>query len=877
MAAPSPPESPRRLGDFEIVRELGRGGMGVVYEAVQVSLNRKVALKVLASSLGLTANSIERFQREAEAAAKLHHTNIVPVYATGAQDGIHFYAMEMIEGTSLDRVIRGLRQGRTSTIVEPARTVGPTVAAGSEEPAKSIEPTAGADLAATGPYVEKAPSPSSTSDNSSGLSSGSGYFDTVARIIADVADALDHAHKNGVIHRDIKPANLLLASTGRLSVNDFGLARILEQPGMTMTGEFVGTPAYMSPEQIASGRIPLDHRTDIYSLGATLYELLTLERPFHGERRDQMLAQIVQNDPRAPRRLNPQIPMDLETICLKAMEKDPDRRYRSAKDLAEDLRRFVNRYAIAARRAGPLERLHKWVRRHPGLAAALGAVLLAVGSAGYFAYQSHVAGRQIQQDKLQKALDDALVKAMGGDFPNAEKALDEAVLLGATIGQIRLLRGQFALHRGQTKEALDHLEEAARLLPNNVAAQAILFLAYLDAGQYDRFYIRINELERLKPTTAEDFLYRGQVLCHSDIKEGLPMIDKAIELRDSYIARLIRADVRTKIAQQTGRPEDTELAIEDAGVARALLPKNPVALAISLEAHLVAANTYERLGQAEKSAAAQEQAARDAETLKRFPTFPRGVRSRLLYLDRIGDEEGIRAEYLRVKEGQGVPSAARFYFHVLYRRGEFAEALKVLEHYPKTGNEMMVHIMRAFTLANLPDGPAKALAEYREAVESGKGGRRGARGDLYPPTVLCFLGRSQEAADFYRMISKAGVDLPREKGRWYQKVVDFQAGLASADDLLATAGSSQWYLCEGHFFIGINLLGRGDRQGAREHFEKSIDTRVVWFLEHEWSRSLLARMQNDRAWPPWIPNQEEPKKCESGRAHGRRCRAIRRH
>src|SRR5580658_9321734 len=131
---------------------------------------------------------------------------------------------------------------------------------------------------------------------------------------------------------------------------------------MTMSGEFVGTPAYMSPEQIASGRIPIDHRTDIYSLGATLYELLTLERPFRGDRRDQMLAQIVEKDPPPPRGLNPHVPVDLETICLKAMEKDPDRRYRSAKDLAEDLRRYLNRYAIAARRAGPLERLHKWVR-----------------------------------------------------------------------------------------------------------------------------------------------------------------------------------------------------------------------------------------------------------------------------------------------------------------------------------------------------------------------------------------------------------------------------------------------------------------------------------------------------------------------------------
>ncbi len=149
-------------------------------------------------------------------------------------------------------------------------------------------------------------------------------------MIAEVADALEYAHQQGVIHRDIKPSNLLLSPAGRLSVNDFGLARMLEQPGMTITGELVGTPLYMSPEQITAGRVPMDHRTDIYSLGATLYELLTLRPPFAAEQRDQLLAQIIQKDPTPPRKVNGKVPVDLETICLKAMDKDPDRRYQTA-------------------------------------------------------------------------------------------------------------------------------------------------------------------------------------------------------------------------------------------------------------------------------------------------------------------------------------------------------------------------------------------------------------------------------------------------------------------------------------------------------------------------------------------------------------------
>jgi serine/threonine protein kinase len=228
-----------RLGDFEIDREIGRGGMGIVYEALQVSLNRKVALKVLRGGLGLTAKAVQRFHREAEAAARLHHTNIVPVYATGEEDGTHFYAMELIDGPSLDQVIGQMRQ--TRKVHQSPEGMSHQGTDASPSPS----------LAATGPYVPEADSRPTL--GAEAFHSDSRYFDTVARMMAEVADALDYAHRQSVIHRDIKPSNLLLSPAGRLSLNDFGLARLLEQPGMTLSGEFVGTPAYMSPEQIAVG------------------------------------------------------------------------------------------------------------------------------------------------------------------------------------------------------------------------------------------------------------------------------------------------------------------------------------------------------------------------------------------------------------------------------------------------------------------------------------------------------------------------------------------------------------------------------------------------------------------------------------------------
>ncbi len=273
----------QRLGDFEIVRELGRGGMGIVYEARQVSLNRKVALKVLGTSLGMTTKAVIRFRREAEAAAKLHHTNIVPIYATGEHEGTHFYAMELVEGPSLNFVIRQLRtsglDGRSALKDLEAGVAVEADATQTRQPPHEIPSSVGESTASVMPaWVAETMCPESSSqsrssninDSSSTLAAGNEYLDTVAKMIADVADGLDYAHNHGVIHRDMKPSNLLLSPDGRLSINDFGLARMLEQPGMTMTGEFVGSPLYMSPEQIAAGRVALDHRTDIYSLGATL-------------------------------------------------------------------------------------------------------------------------------------------------------------------------------------------------------------------------------------------------------------------------------------------------------------------------------------------------------------------------------------------------------------------------------------------------------------------------------------------------------------------------------------------------------------------------------------------------------------------------------
>jgi WD40 repeat protein/serine/threonine protein kinase len=387
----------QQVGDYRIVREVGRGGMGVVYEAEQVSLGRRVALKVLSAPIVQDPRALVRFQREARAAARLHHTNIVPVFDVGQDGDTFYYAMQFIQGQGLDEVIEevrrfgaaslpaGVRDGtpRPSTLGSPGRQLAQSLITGRyqpQDPALASPAPDGADPPAEG---TGAPAPvvlPGAPDLSNTHSGPRHYFASVAGIGRQVAGALAYAHARGIIHRDIKPSNLLLDVAGVVWVADFGLAKT-EDDGLTRTGDIVGTLRYLAPERF---RGECDPRADVYALGLTLYELLVLRPAFPATDRLGLIDQIKADEPPRPRALDARIPRDLETIILKAGDKDPTRRYQTAEELAEDLRRFLADEPIRARRASRGERLSRWARRDKGLAASLaviGLLLLAAALA----------------------------------------------------------------------------------------------------------------------------------------------------------------------------------------------------------------------------------------------------------------------------------------------------------------------------------------------------------------------------------------------------------------------------------------------------------------------------------------------------------------
>jgi len=374
-AADPPPIEP--LGDFRIEREIGRGGMGVVYEAVQMSLGRRVALKVLPFAAALDAKQLQRFQNEAQAAAQLHHTNIVPVYAVGCERGVHYYAMQLIEGQNLADVIAHLRP---------------------KDSAPGLPPTGPPETPAAGARAPTTLTGAAAHLSTQRASRSAGFYRTAARLAAQAAEALEHAHQVGVIHRDVKPANLMVDVRGNLWVTDFGLAQFHNRAGLTRTGDLLGTLRYMSPEQAAGQGTPLDPRTDVYSLGATLYELLTLEPVFGGADHARLLREILYDEPRPLRAIDRSVPPELETIVLKAVSKSPTDRYATAQEFADDLHRFLDNQPIRARRPTLAQRGRKWAQRHPSVLIWF-AVVLCLLTAG-----SLVSNGMLQQEKKNTEL-----------------------------------------------------------------------------------------------------------------------------------------------------------------------------------------------------------------------------------------------------------------------------------------------------------------------------------------------------------------------------------------------------------------------------------------------------------------------------------------
>ncbi len=465
---------PQRLGEYLLLRPIGSGGMGMVYEAIQESLGRHVALKTLPfHHLGDTTR-LERFRREARAAARLHHTHIVPVFGIGDHEGLHYYTMQFIRGHGLDAILQEVKRLRhdpgasAAAHAPPGQQLSTALALGLQSGRLPIDEM-GTQRSTGAVVTQSHPGPRPEPPATTSLLSGSGdrselsdqpeaqYLRSVARIGVQVAEALEYAHQQGILHRDIKPSNLLLDAQGEVWVTDFGLAKATDSDELTRTGDIVGTLRYMAPERFNGWSDP---RSDVYALGATLYELLTLRPAFEESDRVKLIERVLHESPTPLRQLDRRIPRDLETIVLKALAKEPGERYATAGQLAEDLQRFVAGKPILARRSSAIERLWRWSKRNPVLALAAGAVAAAllvttVIAVLYAEGQHHFATEQAKANTE--------ITRLNADLGKERGSLTASLAVSNRLLAIRNFdRGQAAFEKGEIGPGLLWMVESWR-------------------------------------------------------------------------------------------------------------------------------------------------------------------------------------------------------------------------------------------------------------------------------------------------------------------------------------------------------------------------------------------------------------------------------
>jgi serine/threonine protein kinase len=592
-----------QVAGYQLLRELGRGGMGVVYEAEQLSLGRRVALKVLRLDTVREPRAVLRFRREAQAAARLHHTNIVPVFEVGQDGDTAFYAMQLIDGHGLDRVIEELRRQPPATGAEPTTIPGP----GAAELAHSLRTgsfhrTPTPDLDPATPDAALPPAALPFSPASSAVAAGAFYHE-VARMGEQVASALAYAHARGVVHRDVKPSNLLLDAAGVVWVADFGLAKADDSDNLTHTGDLVGTLRYVAPERFEGRTGPA---ADVYALGLTLYELLTLRPAFGARDRLELIEQIKNQEPPRPRSLRPAIPRDLETVVLKAMSKDPQRRYPSAQALADDLRRWRAGEPVLARPVGPMGRAWRWARRYPAVAGLLALVLLVLAAGTAVSLLFALEARRQAADARLKETAEAQARR------RTRAALDE--MSSQLIEDWLTRRGPLEpAQRAFLDKALEHYEAFAAESGNSEEVRAGVADAYLRVGK-----IR----QKLGQNAKAEEAYRRAQEVSAALHADFPT-------QPQYRQQLGHSLVRLgMVLLATGRPQEAEAAHNQAiAVLGPLAADFPAVCEYRTElgwAYYRLGLLYSRLGRPKQTQAAYRDALAVQKALAdEFPTQPR--------------------------------------------------------------------------------------------------------------------------------------------------------------------------------------------------------------------------------------------------------------
>jgi len=460
---------------FKILRQIGHGGFGAVFLANQVSLNREVALKVISDVRGSKGKSLERFKRESKILAKISHPNIVPIYEVGQHGPYSYFAMEYVKGASLDKILSSIRNAKPD---EKASNVMH----------KCLEAQASI-------YENNL----SEDDNSSRAEIDTDYIVEISRIIVSIASALEYAHNKGILHRDIKPSNILIASDGTAKLVDFGLAKGQTQETITITGEFFGTPSYVSPEQIRKPDT-VDCRSDVFSLAATYYECLTLHPPFGGDTVNETLTQVISREAVPPKKYCPGLSTDFNSVLLHALEKSPEDRYQTAGDFVADIRNILEFKPITAKRPSITRRAYKTLRRNPLKVGVAGAFIL-VFILSFSLYSIYTQKRK--WDISRESFTSGMRKFELDNLPEAIKHFEEAVKINPRYAEAYYNIGECYYYLKEYNKAIEAYEQAVKIEPLHASAYWGLGLCYSEIKRYQKSLDSYKQALKIDPRNVE--------------------------------------------------------------------------------------------------------------------------------------------------------------------------------------------------------------------------------------------------------------------------------------------------------------------------------------------------------------------------------------
>lgn len=847
-----------RLGDFEIINGIGHGGMGIVYRARQISLNREVGLKVLPPIARYRSSAVRRFRTEAQAVARLNHPNVVPVFVHGEHHGHLYYAMELVHGVSLDTAIRS-QPGLLSSTFDRAAHSAAQIGNG-----RSGECSSGSF-----PSRQRADDSVDLPASSAQTSWTQGDYRHWARLIADVADGLAHAHHQGVIHRDIKPQNLLLDLDGRLRITDFGLAHLTDEPHATLSGEIMGTPAYLSPEQARGDTKTVDHRTDIYSLGATLYEMLTHRRPFEGDSREQILTRIRRDEPRRPRRLDTRIPPDLETICLRAMHKEPARRHASATELAQDLRRFAEGRPTLSRPSSPWERAYRLALRHR--AACL--VILGGLTLGVLLIVLAASMNSARLDRGNRLAEQAYEFLAFNDYHAPDQVKDEierALALGADEHLVNKAQALAALGAGNQAQAVEQL--TALLLDSGGDSDARYMLAWAQQRSHDAAGSRttFESAEQLGgPATAAAWFFRGLALHFDQPEPAIESYRQANALRAEqhqffpqallHLARAYNQQMYVNRSSETFWEAESGLRQLVEHGHYGAYPYYLLSIAHRLAGEISSASGDENwarrssdhfndaLAWARRGQAVDPQDDRsvtaEAECLERLGRLDEAIEARTRAIQ-LADKDAERCENYHYR------------WRLFYWTGDLQAALADIRLHSACmpASRFYAHLYPALVLADL-DRMDQAVAETQALTAETQDDPQAV---LWSAAWLRLLGEAEQA-ELLLAQRAAGLKFdvgltPPQTESWIRALYQLCAGERTLEDLLnlaETADSPRKLRAEVLFHAGVLALANGDRGSAMAHLNEaylSFDGELGYTFH---AKILCDKLRSDPLWPTW--------------------------